>query len=193
MLELLQEHSWLLAFAIFAARVVDVTMGTVRTLMVFRGHRVVAAMIGFVESMIWIIAIGNVVAHLDQWHLILAYAGGFAAGNYCGIVVESRLAMGKEMLRVISWHPDSALAGRIREQGVRVIEMDGRRADDQPVQILLVVARRKQIPDLVTLIQGSDPNAVFTISDVKRSVDTEADLAGLSTTRGGWRSLGKRK
>ena len=104
---------WLLAIAIFTARVTDVSLGTVRTIMVFRSRRLLASAIGFVESVIWVLAISQIVGNLDHWYLIAAYAAGFATGNYVGIWVEAKLAIGHELVRVVSYR--SELAHRVRE------------------------------------------------------------------------------
>ena len=92
----LLEHPWLLAILIFAARVTDVAMSTVRTILVFRSYRFLAAAIGFFEVLVWLLAVTQVMRHLDQWYLALAYAAGFATGNVVGIWIEGKLAVRSE-------------------------------------------------------------------------------------------------
>jgi uncharacterized protein YebE (UPF0316 family) len=95
---------WLLALAIFSARIVDVSLGTLRTIVVFRGYPIVAAVLGFFEILVWLVAAGQVFQNLGAWYLAIAYAGGFAAGNIVGMWFESKLAMGSELV----WPPRSA-------------------------------------------------------------------------------------
>jgi uncharacterized protein YebE (UPF0316 family) len=164
----LADYPVLLALAIFFARILDVALGTLRTIIVFRGYRLLAGAIGFVEVLIWVMAAGQVLRDLSAWYLVLAYAGGFATGNVVGMWLESKLAMGLELVRAISTDPDIRLAASLRERGHGVLELDGHGDDARPVEVLMVVERRKRIPELLELVVGTDPNAICTISDVKR-------------------------
>ena len=191
--ELVQQYPVLLAFGIFFARVCDVSLGTLRTIIVFRGHRLLAASIGFVEATIFILAVSQVIKNLDAWYLAIAYAGGFACGNYLGMVVESKLAMGKELLRVVSYRADIELADLLRRHGAPVIEMDGRRRNREPVTVLLVILPRKRVPEILAVVKAADPDAMFTITDVKQSVEDDLELTTVPISRSGWRVRGKQK
>ena len=167
-MEFLQAHPWLLALAIFASRVTDVSLGTTRTILVFRGYKWIAAGIAFVEVLLWVLAVGQVLKNLDQWYLAIAYAAGFATGNVLGMWLEGRLAMGTELVRAISASPEVALAERLRARSFHVTEIAGKTEEDAPVEILLVVERRRKVPELLRLIEEADPDAVCTLSDVRR-------------------------
>ena len=167
MLELLSEYPYLLAPLIFFARVADVSLGTFRTIVIFRGHRLLAACIGFFEIMIWLVAAGQVFTNLDQWSLALAYAGGFAVGNYVGMWIESRFAIGNELVRCISYNRD-VLAEKIRKEGYKVVSFDGDMGEDKPVELLFIVEKRRNVPTLIRLIKELDHNAVYSVSDVKK-------------------------
>ncbi|MCA9319888.1 MAG: DUF2179 domain-containing protein, partial [Planctomycetes bacterium] len=91
-MDFLHEYPALLALVIFLARIGDVSIGTLRTILVFRGRSIPAAVLGFFEVLIWITAAGQVIRNLDAWYLTIAYAGGFAMGNIVGIWLESKLA-----------------------------------------------------------------------------------------------------
>ena len=166
MQDLLTQYPYLLPILIFLARVTDVSLGTFRTIVVFRGHKFLAAVIGFFEVMIWLVAAGQVLTHLDRWYLILAFAGGFAVGNYVGIWIESRFALGNELIRCISFNRD-ILAERIRAEGFKVVSFDGDMGDDKPVELLFIVEKRRNVPKLINLIKQLDENAVYSVSDVK--------------------------
>lgn len=163
----LDQYPALLCLLIFFARVTDVSLGTVRTLMVFRSHRVLAAAIGFGEVLVWLLAASRVLQHLDQWYLALSYAGGFATGNVVGIWLESKLAVGLELVRAVSADPAVNLAHHLRASGYAVTAMPGRGDSGTPVEVLLMVEKRRAVPLLLQAIEAADPAAVCTTSDVK--------------------------
>jgi len=166
-------HAWpmLLAAVIFLARVVDVSLGTLRTILIVRGYRLPAAAIGFCEVLLWLLAAAQVLRHLDHWYLAAAYAAGFATGNYVGIWLEGKLALGLDLVRAISSDRAVRLAPALRTAGHSVIELEGRGGDSDPVEVLYLVARRRQLPQLMELIRRTDPGAICTVTDVKRHED----------------------
>ena len=87
---------------IFVARIFDVTLGTIRIILVSRGVKIPAALLGFFEVLIWLIAIGRVMQNLNNVSNYIAYAGGFAMGNFVGIYIENKLAMGLLSIRVVT-------------------------------------------------------------------------------------------
>lgn len=188
-------HPVLLAVAIFFARIMDVSLGTVRTIVVFRGHRLLAAVIGFFEIIIWVVAAGQVLKNLDAWYLVVAYAGGFGAGNYIGIWMESKLAMGREMVSAISFRADGGLARLLRERGFRAIDVDADMGRGPPVDLVITVTRRRRVPELLQTILEADPEAQYSVSDIKMAHEgfDPAMLAPRAGYSGGWRSIMKRK
>jgi uncharacterized protein YebE (UPF0316 family) len=193
-MQFLQEHPWLLAVAIFAIRVSDVSLGTLRTIMVFRGFRGLAALVAFGEVLLWLVAVGQVLHNLDRWYLAIAYAAGFATGNYVGMWIDAKLALGSEMVRAISANPEIDLADRLRLARFDVTALQGRREGGKPVEVLLVVEGRRHVPRLLRLIHETDPDALCTLSDVRHPgrilLRRQRRRGGLG---GGWRATGKRK
>jgi uncharacterized protein YebE (UPF0316 family) len=186
MLEFLEENPWILCGAIFGARVLDVSLGTLRTILVFRGHRLFAVLTGFFEVLIWLAAAGQVLRNLGEWYLLVSYAGGFAAGNYVGMWIEAKLAIGSELVRIISRNRDVELALRLRERGFSVIELVGSDDTSQAVEVLLIVTRRRRVRALLAVVTATDPDAVWTVNDVRPR--PELRLAGGLRTRRGPRS-----
>jgi uncharacterized protein YebE (UPF0316 family) len=164
--ELVAQNAYLLSLLIFLARVADVSLGTFRTIAVFRGQKLLAACIGFFETMIWLVAAGQVLTHLDRWYLAVAYAGGFSVGNFVGIWIEGRFAIGLELVRCISFSRD-ILAQKIRTEGFQVISTDGDMGSEIPVEVMYMVEKRRNIPKLIKLIKAFDSTAIYTVSDVR--------------------------
>lgn len=169
-MEFLNSHPFFFALAIFLARICDVSLGTVRTIIVFRGYRLLAAIIGFLEVTIWIMAAGQVLKNFDvsKWYLVVGYAAGYATGNIVGIWLESKLAIGNTIVRVFSRNLESPIiATLLPEQDFFVTEVVGQSADEKPLRIVFVVSKRKDLPRLLKLIKTSDPDAFYTIEDIR--------------------------
>ncbi|MDF7823532.1 DUF2179 domain-containing protein [Pontiellaceae bacterium B12227] len=166
MMEFFVQYPYLLVPLIFFARVADVSLATFRTIVIFRGRKLLASVIGFIEIIIWLVAASQVLTNLDQWYLALAYASGFAVGNYVGISIESRFAIGNELIRCISFNRDM-LAGELRKEGFKVVSFDGDMGETHPVELLLIIEKRRNVPSLVRLIRTLDETAVYSVSDVK--------------------------
>ena len=161
------------ALIIFGLRIVDVSMGTVRMILGVRGYRAQAAAIGFVEVLIWLIAVGAALQHLTSILHIVGYAGGFAAGNYAGIWLESRFALGTSVVRATfrelngeNVPPSHRTAEDLRDAGFAVTELTGQ-GREQPVQILDVVTKRKQVDDVIDIVQSHDASAFVTVEEVR--------------------------
>jgi uncharacterized protein YebE (UPF0316 family) len=191
-LEFLNEYPYLLAPAIFLLRIVDVSLGTFRSIVVFRGYPALAAAIGFVEVLIWVTAVGQVLRQVNAWPLMIAYAGGFACGNYLGIWLESKAAMGHELLRIISFREKGHLAERLRREGHEVVELAGA-FEGRPAEVLLVTAGRRRTRELLQTVRDEDPEAIYSVSDIKRVRGTASESTRWPLVPSGWRIRGKRK
>ena len=161
------------AFIIFGLRVIDVSMGTVRVIIGVRGYRVQAAVIGFFEVLIWLFAIGTALQHLTSLLHIVGYAGGFATGNFLGIWLEGRFALGTNVVRATfrgnaSDGPSMArrAVDTLRNNGFAVTEIEGR-GREQPVHILNVVAERKQVQEVIEVVRTCDPHVFVTVEEVR--------------------------
>lgn len=152
---------------IFCLRIVDVSMGTVRTLMVVRGMRKWAVLIGFVEVTIWVVAISQVMSNLNNVWNVLAYSGGFATGTYVGMHLENRLALGNVNIEVVSLKKGSEIATKVRKAGFGATELPAL-GQSGPVSLIGIVVPRKQKPSLLALISDIDPTAFVTVDDMRR-------------------------
>src|SRR5512133_102522 len=90
----------ILPLFIFCARIIDVSLGTMRIIFVTKGMRKVAPIIGFFEVFVWLLAISRIMQNLDNWVCYVAYAGGFATGNLIGMMIEEKHAIGHKITKV---------------------------------------------------------------------------------------------
>lgn len=152
---------------IFLARVTDVSMATVRMLLIVRGKKYYAALIGFFEVIIYIVALGKVVSGLDNIGNLLAYASGFATGNIVGSYIENKMALGTLMVDVIPKKTcDIELTQRLRDLGYGVTTVEGM-GKDGPVCMLHIALQRKELPMLMKYLNEIDQEAFTTVSDAR--------------------------
>ena len=169
MIEFWQTHGYawvILPFFIFVARILDVSIATLRFMFLARGARMQTIVLGFFEALIWIIIISQVIRNLDNVMCYFAYAAGFAAGSYTGMKIEERLAIGKVVLRVIVPPPMQALIDELRNQkfGVTCVEGAGAKG---PVNLLFMALKRSDVERVIAIINQFHPNAFYTIEDLR--------------------------
>ncbi len=190
--------------AIFFARIADVSLGTMRTIVTVQGRSGLAFMLGFVEVSIWIVVVSAVVASVQETPvLLLFYASGFAAGNVAGIELEKKMALGFIVLRVVTRTAGESMAGRLRQMGQSVTTFVGQGLKG-PVTELYIVCRRKDIKMLLPVINDEDPES-FYFTEIARDVNKftfHADqpitswrkfLYPFSLIATGWRGILKKK
>jgi uncharacterized protein YebE (UPF0316 family) len=151
---------------IMMARVIDVSLDTIRVIMVAKGFSKFAPFIGFFQVLIWIITITRIMAHLEIWTAYVGYAAGFALGTWVGMKLEGKLALGYELIRVITRADASSLISELTAKGFHITYVPGEGRDGS-VGILFIVERRKVIRDVIALIKEYNPNAFYTVEDVR--------------------------
>jgi len=155
-----------LPILIFLARLLDVSLGTIRIIFVSRGRKYLAPLIGFVEIMVWLVAIGKVMQNLSNVYCYIAYAGGFAAGNYIGMLIEEKLAMGTLIIHIITNKDASDLIENLRLSGYGVTSMDADGAAG-PVCVIYSVIKRSAVKEVVAIVKQFNPNAFYSLEDVR--------------------------
>lgn len=152
---------------IFLSRLTDVTLATLRNIFIHKGFRKIVPIIGFFEVLIWLIAMKQVLGHVDNFAAYLAWAGGFATGTYVGMRIEERLALGNQVIRIITTEQDSAdLIKMLRESNHGLTVVDGQGAKG-PVKLLFTIVERSHIKNLIAKIEAIQPNAFYTIEDIR--------------------------
>lgn len=148
------------------ARVVDVTLGTIRIIYISRGMKLLAPIFGFFEILIWLIAIGQIMKNLSNPVYYLAYAIGFAGGNLVGIFVEERLAVGRVILRIITQRDATQLVDYLRSSGYGVTTVEAEGATG-PVDLIFTVIDREKVEKVVRGVQTYNLRAFYSIEDVR--------------------------
>ena len=159
-------YTWLiLPFLIFIARVIDVTLGTVRVIFVSKGLKYLAPVVGFFEILIWLLAIGQIMKNLSNPICYIAYAGGFAMGNYVGIIIAERLSLGVVLLRVITQKDAVELVQSLSSAKYGVTSVDGEGAQGK-VNIIFTIVPRKEVKKIVEIVKRFNPLAFYSIEEV---------------------------
>ena len=149
------------ALIIFSLRLADQSLGTMRTLLVSKNKPIYAALIGLVESAIWIVAISQVIKDIDDPVLIGAYAAGFAAGTILGTYIERIVGVGNIVVRVFTPSNSPSVAETLRDNGHGVTVIDGE-GKEGPVKIYLCVIPRRKLKSVLVMIEEINPNAYIT-------------------------------
>ncbi len=151
---------------IFFARVTDVSIGTIRIILVSRGYTRVAPFLGFFEVLIWITAIGHVMQNLNSIWSYIFYAAGFAAGTFAGMKLESFISIGFQSVRIIPNEKVTILPLILQEEGFSITTVPGRGMKDNVVIIYTTIPRAK-IKKLLQIVEALEPSALITIEDVR--------------------------
>ena len=156
----------LLPFLIFLARICDVSIGTLRIIFVSKGKKNIAPILGFFEVLIWITAISKIMENLDHYVNFIAYAAGFATGNFVGMIIEEKLAMGILMIRVFASEKGKELVQTLNGEGfgATVVQAHGAREN---IDLIYSIVKRNELAKVLDIITGLNPKAFYTIEDVK--------------------------
>jgi uncharacterized protein YebE (UPF0316 family) len=150
---------------VFFARLTDVTLGTLRIIFISRGKKNVAPVLGFFEVFIWITIVSQIVSHAHNILAYVAYAAGFAVGNYVGMYIEGRLAIGTQVVLAIVQEHASPLIAHLRASGFGVTAVDGSGANGA-VKLVYTIVRRRNLNDVLSIINQTHPQAFLSIQDV---------------------------
>ena len=152
---------------IFTARIFDVSISTLRIMYTINEKRGLATLLGFVEVLIWLVAVSQALKNLSTPVSYLAFAGGFATGTYVGMYIEKKLAAGIVLMRIITVKKDShSLVDYLRKNNYVVTSVDAE-GNDGNVNVVFMPARRKDIPALENVIRQYNPNAFNTIENLR--------------------------
>lgn len=175
---------------IFFARILDVSIGTIRIISIVNGRIKTAFVLGFLEVSIWLVVISTVLDKINGNPVIgIFYALGYASGNVAGIVLEKQISFGNTLLRIICFDSAHEISNRLRQSGYQVIEFHG--ADsERSVTELEIVCKKKDVHRLMKITREIEPDAYY----VTESVDiTKRTRYPAMQPASGWRAIFKRK
>lgn len=184
--------TWIVVLLVFSVRIIDVSIGTLRTISVVQGRMALSVALGFFEVLIWIAALSQVIVGVsDNPVLMVAYAGGFAVGNAVGIRLERMLALGAVVVRMITSQndEDADVVDALRHAGFRVTTFEGE-GRDGTVNLIYVRCQRRELSKLLKIVKSLRPSIFYTVEPVQEQSERMAEALPHST---GWRSTFKMK
>jgi len=155
-----------LPLLIFFARVLDVSLQTLRIIFVSRGLKYLAPVVGFFEVIIWLLAIRVIMQNLNNWACYIAYGAGFAMGNFIGIFIEKRLAIGNSIIRIITNKDATPLIKHLRSDGYGVTSIEAEGSEGS-VHVIYIIIKRCDLETIGEVIKDFNPNAFYTVEDVR--------------------------
>jgi uncharacterized protein YebE (UPF0316 family) len=122
--------------------------------------------VGFFEIIVWLLAIGQIMQNLNNPACYIAYAGGFAMGNFVGISIAERLSLGVVLIRLVTKKDASGLVEQLKQQDYGVTSVDGHGTNGQ-VKVVFTVVHKGDVPGVIAMIKEFNPNAFYSIEEVR--------------------------
>ncbi len=187
---MIEQHIIITGIFVFFARICDVSIGTVRTILTVQGRTLIAFVLALFEITIWVLVASTVINQLkDKPVLIVFYAFGYATGNVVGILVEKKLAFGIIILKIITRTAGQEIADYLRGRGQPVTVFIGEGMKG-PVSELYIACRRRDLKWILPEVQKLDEKLFYIIEQAR---DISKTLKPVYTPLGGWRATDKRK
>ncbi|MDR2233273.1 MAG: DUF5698 domain-containing protein [Tannerella sp.] len=166
MFDFIDSYPWLLPIIIFFGRICDVTLGTLRIIFVSKGEKMKAPIVGFFEVFIWIVVISQIFSHATHIISYLAYALGYASGNFVGIMIENKIGYGYQLFRIYTKKNGAELTKILNQMGFGSTLIRGEGAISE-IDIIESVVRRKAEKRMSEIITSFDPDAFYVIEDIR--------------------------
>jgi uncharacterized protein YebE (UPF0316 family) len=156
---------------IFCARIIDVSIGTLRLIFISRGYKLWSPILGFFEVLVWLMAIRQIMNNLTNWVNYVAYAGGYATGTFVGMYLEEKISIGKVALRIITKKDPTHLITALEKEGFTNTINDGKGPDGK-VEIIQMIINRKDIKKVIEIIEKFNVHAFYSIEDIRYAAET---------------------
>lgn len=157
---------FVLPLLIFLSRIIDVSIGTLRIVMVSKGQKMWAPILGFFEVLIWLIAISKIFQNLDNWVCYVTYAAGFSTGNYIGLILEEKLAVGIIKIQIITRKKANKLIKNLVAAGYGITHHEAH-GSSEDVSIIYSIINRSEIQKVEEIVNTTNPKAFYSVEDVK--------------------------
>jgi uncharacterized protein YebE (UPF0316 family) len=160
--------SWfILPILIIIARIVDVSLGTLRVILTIKGYKYIAPILGFFEVLIWLLVITRVIKEINNPVCYIAYPLGFALGSFIGMAIESHLYLGCVLVRVITRKEADTLINELKDLAYPYTYSDAKGSKGDPVKIIFSVLSRREVESYLNVVKKHNPKAFYTIEEVK--------------------------
>lgn len=164
-----QLFAWvILPVLIFFARIADVTLGTLRIVFVSRGQKMLAPLLGFFEVLIWILAISQILTNISNFAGYVAYAAGFAAGNYVGLIIENKLAIGTLTIRMFVLGQENEIVEKLHDNGYGVTQVDAVGTTGN-VKLIFTIIKRKDLKCVEEIIRSVNPHIFYSVEETRHT------------------------
>lgn len=163
----------LLPLLIFFARILDVSINTVRIIYVLGGRKFTSTMLGFFEAFIWLMAIRQIFENLDNWMCYVAYPAGFAAGIFVGMLIEEKIAYGKVIVRIITRKEILPMLEYLNKRHHRFTYVKAEGPDGLE-NLVFTVLEREKLDQLLEKMKEILPTAFYTVEKVNRASESGA-------------------
>lgn len=157
---------WVMPFIIFFARILDVSFGTLRIVAIARGMKRLAPLLGFIEVSIWIIIASQVIRNINNLTNVFAYSAGYATGNYVGLYLENKLAIGMLIVRIITRRDATELVEYLKSRNFGVTNIPAFGNEGQ-VNLIFTIIKRKNLSEVIESVKRFNPRAFYSIEDVR--------------------------
>jgi uncharacterized protein YebE (UPF0316 family) len=166
MFEYLINTWWFIPILIFFARIIDVSIGTIRLIFISKGLKYYAPILGFFEVLIWLLAVKKVMTDADtSFFTMICYCGGFATGTYLGMVIEENVVSGKSIIRVMS-KSHFELLDKLNEMNQKYTLIDAT-SESGPIKVIYLIVSKQNVPKILETIKATIPNAYYSMEDIK--------------------------
>jgi uncharacterized protein YebE (UPF0316 family) len=162
-------YEWVLfPLFIFVCRICDVSLATLRSVLAAKGKKKIVPFIGFFEVLLWILAVSSILKNLNNAMCYIAFASGYAVGIYVGLAIEEMLAIGTQVIRIITNQNSTLIVDALNAEnyGVTCVDAEGARG---PVKMIFTIVKRKEVPHVIEVIHRYAPNAFYSIEDCKNA------------------------
>lgn len=165
----------IIAILIFCARVIDVSLGTIRIIFISKGKKFFASFLGFIEALIWLCAINQIMNGVTAFWMYIVYAAGFATGTCVGIMFEEKISIGNVLVRIITHNNPEKLIEELKSKKYTLTTMDadGRK---EKVKMIYTVVPRKKLHEIEEILDNYGPKTFYTIEDVRYAKEMNYDI-----------------
>ena len=153
---------------IIGARILDVSISTIRLLLVMNGKRNIAPFVGAIEVFLWITIVGQIIKGENSIISYISYGIGFGLGTYIGMKIEEKLAIGQVMIKSVTAKPADELIIYMKKHEIKFSHIEAE-TNDGAAHIIWAVIERKDLPEVTTVMHAFNPGAQFTVANVRSS------------------------